>query len=119
LLTSMLPYVTASTRLPIIATSILSFLAAALLVDCNSVAVFFLTPFRAWDLLAGALLAYVGTAHPQRRWLREALAFAGLAAIAFACITYDKLTTFPGPAALAPVLGAVVIIHAGSAGPTS
>src|SRR5690606_8234532 len=37
----------------------------------------------------------------------------------FACVSYDKLTAFPGPAALAPVLGAVALIHAGSAGPTT
>lgn len=73
---------------------------------------FYLLPTRAWELFAGALLA-VGAVPELRRWaLREAAALAGLGLIAFAVLTYDKTTVFPGLAALPPVLGAALLIHA-------
>ena len=101
------------------ACALVSLAGAALLVHSKSVAVFFLSPFRAWELLVGALLA-VGAVPPLRsRVLREALAGAGLVAIAVACVVYDDKTTFPGLTALVPVLGAAALIYAGGIGPTA
>ena len=72
---------------------------------------FYLLPPRAWELFAGALLA-LGTVPPVRApWAREAIALAGLAAIASAVFAYDSATSFPGAAALPPVLGAAALIH--------
>jgi peptidoglycan/LPS O-acetylase OafA/YrhL len=89
---------------------------AALLVQGKSVAVFFLSPFRVWELLAGSLLA-LGAVPPIRsRAVREVVADAGLLAILAACVFFDSRTTFPGLAALAPVLGAAALIHAGGSG---
>ena len=89
---------------------------AALLVKSKSVAVFFLSPFRAWELLAGALLAFNAVPLIRSRTLRELAAGAGLAAIVAASFIFDSKTTFPGLTALVPVLGAVAIIHAGASG---
>lgn len=101
------------------ACALVSLVGAALLVHSKSVAVFFLSPFRAWELLVGALLA-VGAVPPLRsRVLREALAGAGLVAIAVACVVYDDKTTFPGLTALVPVLGAAALIYTGGIGPTT
>jgi peptidoglycan/LPS O-acetylase OafA/YrhL len=73
---------------------------------------FYLPATRAWELLAGSLLA-LGTVPPIRaRWLRESAAWAGLVAIAAAVGLYDRTTPFPGLAALPPVLGAAMLIHA-------
>ena len=95
-----------------------SLLGAALLLKGHSVAVFFLAPFRAWELFAGALLALGVVPAVRRPALRHALAAAGLAAVLLACFGYGASTPFPGIAALLPVLGAAAIIHAGASGPT-
>ena len=98
--------------------AVVSLAGAALLVQSKSVAVFFLSPFRAWELLVGSLLAFNTMPVIRSRAVREAVAGAGLLAILIACFVYDAKTTFPGFAALAPVLGAAAIMHAGASGPS-
>lgn len=112
-------FVRRSTVLVLALCAAASLAAAVLLVRPNPTAAFYLTPFRGWELLAGCLLA-VGAVPPVRqRWLRESMVAAGLAAIAGSSLAYDESTLFPGLSALAPVLGAAAIIHAGSSGPST
>ena len=73
---------------------------------------FYLLPTRAWELLAGALLALGCVPAIRQRWAREAIAWGGMVAIVLAVACYDRDTLFPGIAALAPVLGAAALIHA-------
>lgn len=77
---------------------------------------FYLAPTRAWELLTGVLLALGVFAPVGRRWLREALALAGLALIAWAVLRFSEHTAFPGLNALFPVLGAALLIHSGRNG---
>jgi peptidoglycan/LPS O-acetylase OafA/YrhL len=79
---------------------------------------FFLLPTRAWELLVGGLLAMASPIRIDARPLREALAMLGLALILGAVLLYDAGTPFPGYTALAPSLGAALIIFAGGCGPT-
>lgn len=75
----------------------------------NQTSAFYMLPFRAWELLAGSLLAF----HPPRRLSRgfsELIAGTGLVFILFAMLAFDSLTPFPGYSALAPVLGAVLVL---------
>lgn len=72
---------------------------------------FYMLPTRAWELLAGAILALHSVPQPARTWQRELLCGAAFAAIAWAVLTYDKATPFPGLAAMPPVLAAAVLIH--------
>jgi peptidoglycan/LPS O-acetylase OafA/YrhL len=73
---------------------------------------FYLLTSRAWELLAGSLLAL--QAYPVKRWwLREAMGAAGLGLILLAATRYNGGTPFPGAAAVLPVLGAVLILAAG------
>lgn len=102
----------------LIGCAVVSLVGAALLVQSKSVAVFFLSPFRAWELLVGSLLALNAVPAIRSRAVREAVAGAGLLAILIACFVYNAKTTFPGLAALAPVLGAAAIMHAGASGPS-
>lgn len=102
----------------LVACALVSLAAAALLVQSKSVGVFFLLPFRAWELLVGALLALNVVPALRSRAMREVVAGTGLLAIVAACFLYDSKTTFPGLAALAPVLGAAAIMHAGASGPS-
>lgn len=71
---------------------------------------FYMLPTRAWEMLAGSLLALGTVPHLAARWLREAMCAAGFAGIFAAIFLYDSLTIFPGLAALPPVLGAAALI---------
>lgn len=73
---------------------------------------FFLLPSRGWELLAGALLAMAPRCQLSRG-CREVLSGGGLALVVGAMVWFDRETMFPGPWALVPVLGAVLLIYAG------
>ncbi|HET6964977.1 MAG TPA: SGNH hydrolase domain-containing protein [Acidimicrobiales bacterium] len=83
-------------------------------------AAFFLLPARAWELGLGGLIAL---AAPELRRLprraRAVMGWAGLVAIAVACLAYGPSTPFPGVAAVLPVAGAAGVIAAGLPGGTS
>lgn len=97
----------------------LSFLLSATTTAQMASAAYYLLPWRAWELGIGALLAYgVGPTLTARPW-REAAAAFGLGLILFAVLTFDRNTAFPGAAALAPTLGAALVIQAGRFGPTA
>jgi peptidoglycan/LPS O-acetylase OafA/YrhL len=81
---------------------------------------FFLLPARAWELVAGGLLALAErntqlARIPAPRW-RSVASVLGLVAICFAVLTYSDTTRFPGVAAALPVVGAVLVIAAGIGG---
>ena len=75
---------------------------------------FYLLPTRAWELFAGALLAFSPACGIQKKWLNELLALAGMAMILVPCFVYTPKTPFPGLAALPPVLGSALLIWVGS-----
>ena len=79
-------------------------------------AAFFLTPFRMWELLLGALVATGAFPAVHNRRLRETAAALGLALIAFAVVTFSALTPFPGSNALIPCLGTALVIWSGDQG---
>ncbi|SDB32655.1 Peptidoglycan/LPS O-acetylase OafA/YrhL, contains acyltransferase and SGNH-hydrolase domains [Pseudomonas sp. NFACC23-1] len=80
---------------------------------------FFSLPTRAWELLCGAMLAVLpASRHVVRPWLYQLAGVAGLAAVLVAVFTFDRTTTFPGWAALLPVLGATALIWSGAQGST-
>ncbi|PHN33168.1 acyltransferase family protein [Pseudomonas sp. ICMP 460] len=74
---------------------------------------FFLLHLRAWELLAGAMLAVM----PLREWraspaLAQGVSLVSMALILIAIFGFDRHTPFPGAAALLPVLGVVGLIWA-------
>jgi peptidoglycan/LPS O-acetylase OafA/YrhL len=74
---------------------------------------FYLLPTRFWELGIGALIALAGLDRHRFRWSRpisELGSAAGLAMILFAVFVYTESTPFPGFYALAPVVGAALII---------
>ncbi|MBC2679443.1 acyltransferase family protein [Pseudomonas baltica] len=80
---------------------------------------FFLLPARAWELLAGSLLAVAPVfQRPLTVAVRQGVATAGIAAVGVAIACYDWRTAFPGMAALLPVLGTLAIIWSGAGQPT-
>jgi peptidoglycan/LPS O-acetylase OafA/YrhL len=94
-----------------------SFVVSADLVVVKPHAAFYLPHARAWELLAGCILALVTLPTP-RRWTADAAGALGLALILFTVIAYDTATPFPGLAAIPPVLGAALVIWAGQAEPS-
>lgn len=83
-------------------------------------ATFYLLPTRAWELLAGTLLAWaclqpwwVSKVQGQHSRLNDALSAAGLALIFFALFSFKSSDQFPGWRAILPVLGSVLLIAAG------
>lgn len=90
-------------------------LAACLVISqVNQTAAFYSPLTRAWELLAGAALA---SARPQLRGISalwpSALTSAGGGLVALALVAIPDGISFPGAWALAPVLGASMIIAAG------
>ncbi|WP_203158743.1 acyltransferase family protein [Methylobacterium aquaticum] len=75
---------------------------------------FYLLPTRAWELLAGTLLAM---APPARTMpapaLRRIAGLAGLALILAPSLLYTEATPFPGAGALPPCLGTALLIRLG------
>ncbi|KTC39816.1 acyltransferase [Pseudomonas sp. ABAC21] len=74
---------------------------------------FFLLHLRAWELLAGAMLAVM----PAREWraspaLAQCVSLAAMGLILIAVFGFDSHTAFPGATALLPVLGVVGLIWA-------
>jgi len=72
---------------------------------------FYLVPTRAWELLAGSILALGVLPNPSSLWLRNLLSTTGLALIIYSVGFYSEATLFPGLNAIAPVLGAWLIIY--------
>ncbi len=75
---------------------LLSFALSVYATRVASTANFFLLPTRAWELLIGVLLALRPPAPLARHWLNEVVAFAGLAAIAWAVTTFTDENSLSG-----------------------
>jgi len=91
----------------------ISFGASLWFISAEPDQVFYLLPFRAWELLLGGILA-AGVIRPIRRTiLANAVAATGFALIVYAVVAFSEQMTFPGAPALVPCLGAALIIWAG------
>jgi peptidoglycan/LPS O-acetylase OafA/YrhL len=93
------------------------FVASVVAVRTAPTAAFYFTAFRAWEFLAGALLA-VGALPDFRTKVQSSTAgVAALAILIWPIIGFTATTEFPGANALYPVIGAMLLIHSG--GPAS
>ncbi|WP_306878039.1 acyltransferase family protein [Paenarthrobacter nicotinovorans] len=92
--------------------------------SANPGGAYFVTTTRAWELAIGAGLAILaGKARPLNRAASAILGWTGLAAIAYAGVTFTGAMPFPSYTALLPVLGTAAVIwagfEAGKAGPVA
>jgi peptidoglycan/LPS O-acetylase OafA/YrhL len=78
----------------------------------NQQATFFLLPSRAWEMVAGGLLAVWSAKKEFSKKWSEIFAWSGLLMILGAMIFYSSETLFPGWAAILPVGGSVLFIGA-------
>lgn len=76
---------------------------------------FFFSTTRIWELGLGALLAvaFPTLVRALPAGLRAALGWLGLAMVAYAVLSFDQHTVWPGTATLLPVLGTAAVILAG------
>jgi len=93
--------------------TVVSFALSVIALSWDASAVFYLFPFRAWELAIGVLLS-TGIA-PALKNARMANLTSALGAllIAIAIIFYTQSTPFPGAAALLPCIGSALILYAG------
>ena len=75
-------------------------------------AAFYLLPTRMWEMLAGGLVWWLGERHRLSPVMTRIAEVLGLALIALAIFTFDASLPWPGPAALVPVLGAMLVLIA-------
>ncbi|WP_313628962.1 acyltransferase family protein [Pseudomonas sp.] len=100
-------------RLALLAVLLVSFGMSVWAVEHQPQKAFFLLHLRAWELLAGAMLAVM----PKRDWrasplLAQGVSLVSMGLILIAVLGYDATTSFPGATALLPVLGVVGLIWA-------
>ncbi|MFJ6003162.1 acyltransferase family protein [Arthrobacter sp. NPDC092385] len=87
-------------------------------------AAYFVTPARAWEFAAGALIVLRAPRSGRTRPVPTTLALAGVAQyvgyglILFSAVSFTERTLFPGYLALVPVVGTVLIIAAGPQHPS-
>src|ERR1051325_9673142 len=81
---------------------------------------FFGMPTRIWEFALGGALALVSLDDDSRVGaFASVLQLCGIAAIAIAALTYNRVTAYPGVAAMLPAFGAVALIVGGAGAPTS
>jgi peptidoglycan/LPS O-acetylase OafA/YrhL len=102
----------------IAACALLSFAACVLVQPILAKAVFFLSPFRAWELLLGSLVALGAAPQVRNGALRAVLSLAALAALLGAIAFMRSGVDFPGWKAAIPVLATAVLLHLGAGGRT-
>lgn len=74
----------------------------------KEVANFYLTPTRAWELLAGSIAAFIVNKKGIKK--NEYISFLGLAGIIFSVVFYNKNMPFPSLYTLLPVISSVLFI---------
>ena len=96
---------------------LISFFANLVMSAKDSASDFFLTPYRCWELMAGAMLAWRHFSKGQDTRFGNFYSIFGLLLITFSLIWLDKSNLYPGWRAIFPVTGTVLLIAAGP-GPT-
>lgn len=90
---------------------IVSFLISVFLTRPKPSAAFYLLPSRAWELLAGSLLAFNLVPATGKKAVNELISLTGLVSILLAIFLFNAKTHFPGYAAALPVFGSMCIIY--------
>ena len=102
-----------------IATCLISFLAnlvfaAGIRVLPLPTRIAFFSPLtRIWELQIGVIAAFISTKYLQqlKQSLRvEFAAFCGIALVFYSAFTFNSFTAFPGPYALGPTIGALLVV---------
>jgi peptidoglycan/LPS O-acetylase OafA/YrhL len=74
-------------------------------------AAFYLAPLRAWELMAGSMLALAPVLRPNSLKWMDLGGLTGIGLLSFAIFYYDKNTLFPSWSALSPVIGTALLLY--------
>lgn len=100
----------------LVVVTVASFIYAWMLHGVDQQLNYYSTWSRLWQLTLGALLALYGSHLTLPNRLRVAATWIGLAMVLTTGFIFDGASAFPGPAALYPIGGAVLIIAGGGYG---
>ncbi len=90
-----------------------SLVSCILVTQFSPTATFFLFPFRAWELLAGVMLAIFGQRYGFSWSLNSVFSWVGIVLIAGSIVFIPAGENFPGALAILPVLGTALMIANG------
>ena len=96
--------------------ALVSFAACVVIQPIIAKAVFFLSPFRAWELLLGSLLGIGAIPHIRGRMARDVVAILALVALLGAVASMKEGIDFPGWKAAIPVVATALLLHVGASG---
>ncbi|MFL0800343.1 MAG: acyltransferase [Agarilytica sp.] len=91
-----------------------SFVAAVSYIKTDTSAVFYLYPFRAWEMFLGTLLATKFIPQLVSRLWNNIIAITGLVLVILPTFLYTDKTLFPGAAAFMPCFGTALLIYSGN-----
>jgi len=98
------------------ACAILSFVACVAVQPIVAKAAFFLSPFRAWELLLGSMLGIGAIPRIEGKTLRNGIAVVALVALLGAVAFMQSGIDFPGWKAAVPVIATAALLHVGASG---
>jgi peptidoglycan/LPS O-acetylase OafA/YrhL len=98
------------------ACAILSFVACVAVQPIVAKAAFFLSPFRAWELLLGSMLGIGAIPRIEGKTRRNGIAVVALAALLGAAAFMQSGIDFPGWKAAVPVIATAALLHVGASG---
>lgn len=100
----------------LLAVLVASLLCSVLVTEFSKPQAYFVTPARAWEFAAGALVFFLCRRLKLGRELALVAALLGYLSIAFSALWFNTSTAFPGYLALIPVTGTALVIFSGSFG---
>jgi len=100
---------------PLLILFVASLAASAWVVPNHPMKAFFLLPYRAWEMLLGALASLLMLPIPRGR-SNHILGIIGLGMILASMAFFSNDTPFPGPSALLPCVGAALLLWTGQHG---
>ena len=77
--------------------------------------IYFLTPFRIFEFAIGAIMVWLADYRPKNNWPLELLLLIGFGLAVVPVFVYNDTLLFPSYYALAPCIGAALMIYAGEA----
>lgn len=98
----------------LLAVTVLGLLASVLTTAFSPNQAYFVTPVRAWEFGAGALVALAAGRLRLPPLRAKAAGLAGFVLIGYSALAFSEATEFPGWVAVIPVLGTVLVILAGN-----
>ena len=98
------------------ACAVLSFVACVVMQPMVAKAAFFLSPFRAWELLLGSMLGIGLIPRIENKAMRNGCAVLALLALLGSVVFMQSGIDFPGWKAAIPVIATAALLHVGASG---